>query len=186
MLVLLRCTWLFFFFSWVLNRTASPVAAGCGCNEHGSLAAANRSFSYLPARKRWKLVAKIQASQSFWKTLPATRASGEVAFPHTHVHTRAPCAVPKSLRSTKARGLALGPGAGRCTGCSAPCLWRTAGKICGFPVAGVLLSPGRVEMAPGGKELLRSSSQPAPALSPHPLGQGTAHSQLRVFSASQG
>lgn len=30
---------------WVLNRTASPLGVGCGCNEHSSLGAVvNRSF----------------------------------------------------------------------------------------------------------------------------------------------
>lgn len=90
-----------FFFFRFLNRTASPVAAVCGCNEHGSLAAANRYFSYLPARNRWKLVTKIQASQSFGKCFLQRERAGRCRS-HTPTCTRAhPVRCPKASGARK-------------------------------------------------------------------------------------
>lgn len=78
--VLLRCMWLL---GVVLDRTASPLAVGCGCNEHGSLGAAvNRSF--LPETNE-NVLQKIRASQPFGKSfvLHSVMSAGRDAAFHT-------------------------------------------------------------------------------------------------------
>lgn len=111
------------FFFQSLNRTASSLAVACGCNEHGSLAAAvNRYFSYLPARNQWKFVTKIQASQSFGKHFllsSAVQMGREAVFSHTHVHTCTLCGLhmcPEPLEHDS-DGAGWGPGVRKCTGC---------------------------------------------------------------------
>lgn len=88
MVVLLRCMWLF---GVVLSRTASPVAVGCGCNEHGSLGAVvNRSF--LPETSE-NVLQNFEPPSHLEKALCSTLMSAgrDAVFPHTLLpHVNAP------------------------------------------------------------------------------------------------
>lgn len=78
--VLLRCMWLL---GVVLNRTASPLAVGCGCKEHGSLGAAvNRSF--LPETNE-NVLQKLKPPSHLEKASCSTLMSAgrDAVFPHT-------------------------------------------------------------------------------------------------------